>query len=131
MPAFTQAGYRVIAHDRRGWGRSVIDPSGPQPYAADDLQALMDHLGIDRIHLVGTAAGAIASLDFALSFPQRLRSLVVANSMGESRTRSTWRSAAGSGRRSSTRCPPRSASWDPRIGRQIPRARADGFSRSA
>jgi pimeloyl-ACP methyl ester carboxylesterase len=83
MPAFTQAGYRVIAHDRRGWGRSVIDPSGPQPgTAADDLQALMDHLGIDRIHLVGTAAGAIASLDFALSFPQRLRSLVVANSIG-------------------------------------------------
>ena len=83
MPAFTQAGYRVIAHDRRGWGRSVIDPSGPQPgTAADDLQALMDHLGIDRIHLVGTAAGAIASLDFALSFPQRLLSLVVANSIG-------------------------------------------------
>ena len=83
MPAFTQAGYRVIAHDRRGWGRSVIDPSGPQPgTAADDLQALMDHLGIDRIHLVGTAAGAIGSLDFALSFPQRLRSLVVANSIG-------------------------------------------------
>ena len=83
MPAFTRAGYRVIAHDRRGWGRSVIDPSGPQPgTAADDLQALMDHLGIDRIHLVGTAAGAIASLDFALSFPHRLRSLVVANSIG-------------------------------------------------
>lgn len=83
MPAFTQAGYRVIAHDRRGWGRSVIDPSGPQPgTAADDLQALMDHLGLDRIHLVGTAAGAIGSLDFALSFPQRLRSLVVANSIG-------------------------------------------------
>ena len=83
MPAFTQAGYRVIAHDRRGWGRSVVDPSGPQPgTAADDLQALMDHLGIDRIHLVGTAAGAIVSLDFALSFPQRVRSLVVANSIG-------------------------------------------------
>jgi pimeloyl-ACP methyl ester carboxylesterase len=42
----------------------------------------MDHLGLDRIHLVGTAAGAIGSLDFALSFPQRLRSLVVANSIG-------------------------------------------------
>ena len=83
MPAFAQAGYRVIAHDRRGWGRSMIDPLGPQPgTAADDLQALMDHLGIDRIHLVGTAAGAIGSLDFALSFPQRVRSLVVANSIG-------------------------------------------------
>jgi pimeloyl-ACP methyl ester carboxylesterase len=83
IPTFTQAGYRVIAFDRRGWGRTEIDPAGPQPgTAADDLLALMDHLGIARVHLVGTAAGAFASLDFALSFPQRLRSLVVANSIG-------------------------------------------------
>jgi len=83
VPAFAAAGYRFIAYDRRGWGRSVIDPAGPQPgSAADDLLALMDHLRIDRFHLVGTAAGAFASLDFALSFPQKLRSLVVANSIG-------------------------------------------------
>jgi pimeloyl-ACP methyl ester carboxylesterase len=83
IPAFTQAGYRVIAFDRRGWGRTEIDPAGAQPgTAADDLLALMDHLGIARVHLVGTAAGGFTSLDFALSFPQRLRSLVVANSIG-------------------------------------------------
>jgi pimeloyl-ACP methyl ester carboxylesterase len=83
IPAFTAAGYRVIAYDRRGWGRSAIDPAGPQPgTAADDLLALMDHLAVGRFHLVGTAAGAFASLDFALSFPQRLRSLIVANSIG-------------------------------------------------
>jgi len=83
LPAFTAAGHRVIAYDRRGWGRSVIDPSGPQPgTAADDLHGLVDRLGIDRFHLVGTAAGGIASLDFALAFPRRLRSLVVANSIG-------------------------------------------------
>ncbi len=83
LPAFTRAGYRVIAPDRRGWGRSVVDEAGPQPgTAADDLHALMDRLGVDRFHLLGTAAGGIASLDFALSFPRRLRSLVVANSIG-------------------------------------------------
>ena len=83
LPAFTRAGYRVVAPDRRGWGRSVIDPAGPQPgTAADDLHALLDHLGLDRVHLVGTAAGGIAALDFALSFPERLRTLVVANSIG-------------------------------------------------
>ena len=82
LPVFAQAGLRVIAYDRRGWGRSVIDPAGAQPgAAADDLHALVDHLGVDRFHLVGTAAGAIASVDFALSFPGRLRSLVVANSI--------------------------------------------------
>jgi pimeloyl-ACP methyl ester carboxylesterase len=83
VPAFTAAGYRFIAYDRRGWGRSVVDPAGPQPgSAADDLLALMDLLRIDRFHLVGTAAGGFASLDVAVSFPQKLRSLVVANSIG-------------------------------------------------
>ena len=83
IPPLTKAGYRFIAYDRRGWGRSVVDPAGPQPgTAADDLLALMEHLDIDRFHLVGTAAGGSASLDFALSFPQKLRSLVIANSIG-------------------------------------------------
>jgi len=83
LPAFTAAGYRVITYDRRGFGQSTIDPAGPQPgIGADDLLALVNHLGLDRIHLVGTAAGGIVALDFAVSFPQRLRSLVVANSIG-------------------------------------------------
>ncbi len=81
--AFTGAGYRVVAYDRRGFGRSETDPAGPQPgTGADDLQALLDHLRIDRFHLVGTAAGGFVALDYAVSFQARLRSLVVANSMG-------------------------------------------------
>lgn len=83
IPAFTRAGYRVIAFDRRGWGRTVVDPAGPQPgTGADDLRALLDHLKIDRVHLVSTAAGAFVALDFAVSFPQRIRSLVIANTIG-------------------------------------------------
>jgi pimeloyl-ACP methyl ester carboxylesterase len=83
IPAFTARGYRVIAYDRRGFGRSVIDPAAAQPgTGADDLLALVNKLGVDRFHLVGTAGGAFVALDFALSFPQRLRSLVVANSIG-------------------------------------------------
>jgi pimeloyl-ACP methyl ester carboxylesterase len=82
-PAFTARGYRVIAFDRRGFGRSIIDPKGLQPgTGADDLLGLVNHLGVDRFHLVGTAGGAFVALDFALSFPQRLRSLVIANSIG-------------------------------------------------
>jgi pimeloyl-ACP methyl ester carboxylesterase len=81
IPAFTGAGYRVIAFDRRGWGRTTIE--SPEPgTAADDLLGLMDHLHLDGVHLVGTAAGGFVSLDFALSFPRRLRSVVVANSIG-------------------------------------------------
>jgi pimeloyl-ACP methyl ester carboxylesterase len=83
LPAFTAGGYRVITYDRRGFGRSTVDSSGPQPgTGADDLLALLNHLGLDRVHLVGTAAGGMVALDFTVSFPQRLRSLVVANSIG-------------------------------------------------
>jgi pimeloyl-ACP methyl ester carboxylesterase len=83
LPAFTAKGYRVIAYDRRGWGRTQIDPSGPQPgTGADDLLGLLDQLKIDRVHVVATAGGAFAGLDFALSYPKRVRSLTIANSIG-------------------------------------------------
>ena len=93
IPVFAAAGYRVIAFDRRGWGRTAINSAESQPAssqpassqpgtAADDLLALLDQLGLDRVHLAGTAAGAFVALDFALSYPQRVRSLVIANSIG-------------------------------------------------
>jgi pimeloyl-ACP methyl ester carboxylesterase len=83
VPAFTAAGYRVIAFDRRGWGRTELTSTEAQPgTAADDLGALLDQLNLDRIHVIGTAAGGFVALDFALSFPKRVRSLVVANSIG-------------------------------------------------
>jgi pimeloyl-ACP methyl ester carboxylesterase len=83
LPGLIQAGYRVIAYDRLGHGRSELtQPPSERSAAADDLESLANHLRLDRFHLVGTAAGGIVSFDYALSFPQRLRSLVVANSIG-------------------------------------------------
>jgi pimeloyl-ACP methyl ester carboxylesterase len=81
IPAFTAAGYRFIAYDRRDFGRTIIDPStGPQPGAAvDDLDALLNFLHLDRVHLVGSAAGGGVALDYAVSFPRRVRSLSVIN----------------------------------------------------
>ena len=82
IPVFTAAGFRFIAYDRRGWGRSVTAPAAQPGTAADDLQALMKYLGIDRFHLVATAGGGFVALDYALSFPDQPRSLVIANSIG-------------------------------------------------
>src|SRR5262245_32653515 len=54
LPVFTKNGYRVITYDRRGFGRSTVESSGPQPgTGAGDLLALVNHLGLDRVHLVG------------------------------------------------------------------------------
>src|SRR5436190_2660764 len=84
IPGLAAAGYRLIAFDRRGWGRSVADPdTGAQPGTiAGDLDALADHLGLDRFHLVGIAGGGFAAYDYVLSHPERLRSLVIACSGG-------------------------------------------------
>jgi hypothetical protein len=69
FPAFTKAGYRCIAYDRRGWGRSVSVPGGPQPgTAADDLQGLVEYLQFDRFHIVATAAGGGVALDSRFLF---------------------------------------------------------------
>jgi pimeloyl-ACP methyl ester carboxylesterase len=77
-----QAGYRVIAYDRRGYGRTTADAAAAPTSAAGDLLALTSALRLDRLHVVGTAAGGIVAIDFALGYPDRVRSLVVANSLG-------------------------------------------------
>jgi pimeloyl-ACP methyl ester carboxylesterase len=82
--ALTKAGYRAIAFDRRGWGKSTPNPaSGPQPGSiAEDLDHLATFLGLDRFHLVGVAGGGFAALDYAAWQGGRLRSLVVGASTG-------------------------------------------------
>jgi FAD/FMN-containing dehydrogenase/pimeloyl-ACP methyl ester carboxylesterase len=74
VPALRDA-YRVIRYDTRGYGRTETDAVEFSNRA--DIAALLDHLGEESAHLVGISrAGAIA-LDFALEYPDRVRSLVV------------------------------------------------------
>lgn len=82
--AFARAGYRVIAFDRRGWGKSTADPStGDQPGSiAGDLDALVGHLKLGRFFLLGTAGGGFAALDYAAWHQDRLRGLIVGASTG-------------------------------------------------
>jgi pimeloyl-ACP methyl ester carboxylesterase len=85
IASFARAGYRVIAFDRRGWGKSVANAAtGPQPGSiAGDLDALADHLRLDRFHLLGVAGGGFAALDYAAWRSERLRSLVIGGSTGD------------------------------------------------
>jgi pimeloyl-ACP methyl ester carboxylesterase len=83
LPAFLAAGYRCVTYDRRGWGRSRPEPTGDQPGdAGDDLHGLTQSLGLAPAHLLATAAGGIGALDYAIRYPERVRSLVVADSIG-------------------------------------------------
>lgn len=74
------ANRNVLLYDLRGHGRSSTPPSGYRlPAMADDLDALMSHLGIGQAHLVGHSFGARVALAYAGMHPDKVRSLVVAD----------------------------------------------------
>ena len=84
VASFSQAGYRVIAFDRRGWGKSMANSTtGAQPGSvAGDLDALAEQLKLDKFHLLGVAGGGFVALDYAAWRPEKLRSLVIGASTG-------------------------------------------------
>lgn len=82
-PVFAEK-YRVVTWDQRGWGKStdVRGMAGDSETAVEDLRRLLDHLDIDKAHLVGQSMGGWAVAGFALRYPERTRSLVLANTYG-------------------------------------------------
>lgn len=75
--------YRVVTWDQRGFGRSTADSGriGPGP-ATDDLERVLDFLGIERAHLVGQSLGGWCTMGLALRHPDRVCSVVLADSLG-------------------------------------------------
>lgn len=72
------AKYRVIVHDHRGAGQSThskIRYSVDQ--MTDDVVRLMDHLKIERAHVVGHSTGGAIGQTLAIRSPERLRKLVL------------------------------------------------------
>ncbi|HTU02686.1 MAG TPA: alpha/beta fold hydrolase [Candidatus Sulfotelmatobacter sp.] len=70
------AHYRVIRYDVRRFGRSSR-PSAPYS-DEDDLQALLDHLRLGRVCILGLSMGGRVALDFALAHPERVECLLLA-----------------------------------------------------
>src|SRR5688500_17798103 len=65
--------YRVIAFDMRGHGESD-KPHDPKAYGAEtawDIVRLLDHLGIDKAHIVGYSGGAHSVAQLLTLAPQR------------------------------------------------------------
>jgi pimeloyl-ACP methyl ester carboxylesterase len=73
--------YRAIAYAARGYPPSDV-PDDPAKYsqarAADDIAAVLDHLRIDKAHIVGLSMGGFATLHFGFRHAARARSLCVA-----------------------------------------------------
>ncbi|MEO0865190.1 MAG: alpha/beta hydrolase [Pseudomonadota bacterium] len=82
-PAFVDAGYRVIAPDLRGYGDSGKPPSDDRhlPYSkrvmAQDIAALLAHLGHDRFAVVGHDRGGRVAHRMALDHPDGVDRLAV------------------------------------------------------
>ena len=78
------AHHRVLRWDLRGAGRSAKPPGPYDPgLFARDLGALLDRLGEPEAHLVGHSGGGVVSQRFALDFPERTRSLMLASTSSE------------------------------------------------
>lgn len=72
---------RVILLDLRGHGRSSMPAAGYTPAVmADDLLALLDHLRIASVHLLGHSYGGMVALEFAWRNPHRIATLTIADS---------------------------------------------------
>jgi 3-oxoadipate enol-lactonase len=73
---FLAAGYRVLRFDNRGIGASSA-PAGPYSSAmlAADAKALVDSLALTGFHLMGVSMGGMIAQEYALNYPDDLRSV--------------------------------------------------------
>ena len=78
IPVFARE-YKVIAFDNRGTGRSDV-PDNPYTIEtmADDLAGLLNIIGIDQTHIYGISMGGGVAQTFALRYPKRVISLILA-----------------------------------------------------
>jgi pimeloyl-ACP methyl ester carboxylesterase len=69
--------HQVVAVELQGHGRTADIPRAITPAAsAGDVVGLLDHLGLDRAHVVGHSMGAAVALELAVAHPDRVRSVV-------------------------------------------------------
>ena len=72
--------FRIVRPDMRGFGKSTPMP-GTYTWSLDrlrdDFLALLDHLGIERVHLIGAKLGGMTSLHMAATCPDRILSATV------------------------------------------------------
>lgn len=79
VPAFCAAGYRCVVFDNRDVGKT--DESPVANYAiklfADDTAELLRRLNIERAHILGESMGGMIAQEFAISYPELVKSLTL------------------------------------------------------
>ena len=67
--------FHTIRYDRRGYGRSPAATQGH--YATDDLAAILHHLELKHVAIVGSSHGGEISINFTLDHPEMVEQLVL------------------------------------------------------
>ncbi|MEM8859138.1 MAG: alpha/beta hydrolase [Chloroflexota bacterium] len=74
--------FHVVTWDQRGFGRSSNHSKEASPQkAAEDIQALLNHLKIEKAHLIGQSMGGWAVMGSTLRWPDRTASLILADTL--------------------------------------------------
>lgn len=68
--------FKVIRYDLRGHGKSALPEPGATFGNHEDLKALLDHLGIEKVHLCGLSSGSRVITNFALAYPEMCKSII-------------------------------------------------------
>lgn len=86
-PRLVAEGYRVVMYDRRGFGRTeggddfyeFYESDRFRPESVEELRLVKERLGIESCHLVGQCEGGAISVDYAIKYPQEIKTLTVAS----------------------------------------------------
>lgn len=73
--------FLLLTFDHRGFGNSTDREGSGRSAYVDDLRVLLDHLALPRVSLLGQSMGAGTCVGFTCRFPQRVRRLVIADSL--------------------------------------------------
>src|SRR5512137_1226472 len=86
-PSFVTEGYKVAMYDRRGFGQSEGGDDFFEFYesdryrleSVDELRLMKESLGIGPCHLIGQCEGGVVGIDYAIKYPEDVKTLTVAS----------------------------------------------------
>jgi L-proline amide hydrolase len=83
LEAMAETGRRAIFYDQIGCGKSDLPDDlslyTPETFV-EEVGAIRDHLGLDRVHVFGSSWGGMLAMEYALTQPEGLVSLIIASS---------------------------------------------------
>jgi 3-oxoadipate enol-lactonase len=86
-----QRHFRVLRYDTRGHGKSSVAPGDYSiEQLARDVLALLDSLGIERVHFCGLSMGGMIGMWLGIHAPDRLHRLVLCNTAARIGTKEIW-----------------------------------------